>query len=146
MSTSDEATRSWTCALCGREFLRVNQTHACRVRSLDDCFHRKLPVTRDIYNAIDNAFSQLTPCRAAATKTMIVFTNKMTFAYIPRIGKNSVDLVLPFSKPFRDNECFYKIAEVPGSTVYNHYCRIFDPADINEELRTYMKMAVDQYG
>lgn len=76
-----------------------------------------------------------------ATKTMIAFKADKNFAYIIRLGKNYLDIVLPFKKVYSDNLCFSKIVKVPGSLDYNHHLRLYSIDDINEEVKHYMKLA-----
>ena len=75
------------------------------------------------------------------TKTMIVFRANKNFAYIVRLGKHYVDIVLPFKTAYADNLCFNKILHVPGSTDFNHHLRIYTIDDINDEVKHYMKLA-----
>ncbi|WP_162996539.1 hypothetical protein [Mucilaginibacter celer] len=43
-----------------------------------------------------------------------------------------------------DNLCFSKIKQVPGTNQHNHYFRMFFKEDINDELRKYMRLALDK--
>ena len=76
-------------------------------------------------------------------KLRIGFAAKIRFGYIHRLGKDFVDVVLTFNKPYLDNLCFYRIGEVPGGKIYQHYLRIMRKEDVNEEVKKYMKMALD---
>ena len=76
-----------------------------------------------------------------ATKTMIAFKSHKNFAYIIRLGKDYIDMVLPFKTAYTDNLCFTKIVKVPGSTDYNHHLRIYSIDDVNDEVKHYMKLA-----
>ena len=68
---------------------------------------------------------------------------KIRFGYIHRLGRQFLDVALTFPKPYRDNLCFYRIGEVPGGKIYQHYLRIMHRDDVNEEVRKYMKYALD---
>ncbi|WP_162618694.1 hypothetical protein [Pedobacter yulinensis] len=37
--------------------------------------------------------------------------------------------------------CFRKIAQVPGTSDYNHHLRLLSADDLNEEVRTYLQKA-----
>lgn len=76
-----------------------------------------------------------------ATKTMIAFKASKNFAYIIRLGKDYIDIVLPFKTTYPDNLCFSKIVHVPGSTDYNHHLRIYSTDDVNDEVKQYMNLA-----
>jgi hypothetical protein len=72
---------------------------------------------------------------------MIAVAAKTRIAYIIRLGKNFVDVVFPFDKPYPDNLCFRKIAQVPGQQQYNHHFRMQENGDVNAEVKKFMKLA-----
>jgi hypothetical protein len=78
-----------------------------------------------------------------AAKTMIGISNETKrIAWITQVGKNFIHVVFPFKKPFGDNLCFQKIAEVPGNhKQFNHHFRMYFKEDINEEVLKFMKLA-----
>lgn len=71
---------------------------------------------------------------------MIAIAGEKKFAYVIQLGKNFIDVVLPFNQPYTDNLCFIKIKQVPGTNDYNHHLRIFSPDDINDEVRHYIRL------
>ncbi len=78
------------------------------------------------------------------TKTMIGIGNgDKRAAWITQIGKNFVHIVLPFPEAYNDNLCFQKIAQVPGQQQYNHHLRIYNTEDFNEEVRRFLRLALD---
>ena len=76
-------------------------------------------------------------------KSRIAFAAKTRFGYIHRFGKDFLDVVLTFNESYRDNLCFYRIGEVPGGKYFQHYLRIMQKEDVNDEVKKYMKMALD---
>jgi hypothetical protein len=72
---------------------------------------------------------------------MIAIAAKTRIAYITRLGKDFVDITFPLSKPYPDNLCFHKIAQVPGQQQFNHHFRMYKEEDVNEEVRGFMKLA-----
>lgn len=79
------------------------------------------------------------------TKTMIgIGKGEKRAAWITQIGKNFVHIVLPFSQAYSDNFCFQKIAQVPGQQQYNHHLRIYNTTDFNEEVRHFLRLALDK--
>ena len=50
--------------------------------------------------------------------------------------------VQKFNQPHHDNLCFYRIGEVPGGKIFQHYLRICKIEDVNEEVLKYMQMAL----
>jgi hypothetical protein len=77
------------------------------------------------------------------TKTMIgISDGDNRVAWITQIGKNFIHVVFPFKKEYRENLCFQKIAQVPGSSVqFNHHFRMLFPEDVNKEVLKFMKLA-----
>ena len=76
------------------------------------------------------------------TKSMIAIAGKTRVAYITRLGKDFMDVTFPFDRPYNENLCFKKIAQVPGQQQFNHHFRMMRPSDINQEVKNYMKLAL----
>jgi hypothetical protein len=75
-------------------------------------------------------------------KTMIGIANDhKRIAWITQLGKNFIHVVFPFKKPYPDNLCFQKIAQVPGREQFNHHFRMYYKEDVNEEVIQFMKLA-----
>ena len=49
-----------------------------------------------------------------------------------------------FNRAFNDNLCFYRIGRVPGTEQYNHYFRMMYNDDINDEVKHFMQLAIDE--
>lgn len=77
------------------------------------------------------------------TKSMIgIGIGDVRVAWVTQLGKQFVHIVFPFKKPYPDNLCFQKIAQVPGSTQYNHHFRMLLPEDINAEVLQFMRLSL----
>jgi len=71
-----------------------------------------------------------------------IATPRKRIAYITQLGKNFIHVVFPFEKPYPDNLCFQKIANVPGDEKqHNHHFRMLAKEDVNKELISFMKLA-----
>ena len=77
-------------------------------------------------------------------KTMIGIANEQKrIAWVTQLGKNFIHVVFPFKMPYPDNLCFTKIAQVPGDhRQFNHHFRMFYIEDVNEEVISFMRMAL----
>ncbi|MCF6332865.1 MAG: hypothetical protein L3J11_06235 [Draconibacterium sp.] len=76
-------------------------------------------------------------------KSRIAFAAKTRFGYVHRLGKDFLDVVFSFEKPYVDKLCFYRIGEVTGGKIYQHYLRIrHNKEGINEEVSKFMEMAL----
>lgn len=88
-------------------------------------------------------YRNIGPVSLYPTKTMMGIANAdKRIAWITQLGKNFVHVVFPFKKPYPDNLCFTKIAQVPGDAYqFNHHFRMYDKEDVNEEVIKFMKLA-----
>ena len=75
---------------------------------------------------------------------MIAFAAKTRIAYITRLVKDFVDITFPFNKPYNDNLCFHKIAQVPGQQQFNHHFRMYQQDDVNDEVKSFMRLAYEK--
>lgn len=131
----------WTCPYCKQRFTKNNQVHSCGDKTLDDFLTGKPEHTVELFWQFADTFQQIGKVTIHPTKSMIGFAAKKRMAYVIRLGKNFIDVVLPFDKPHTDNLCFHKIAQVPGSQQYNHHVRLTSGDDLNAEVRKFMKLA-----
>ena len=134
----------WTCTKCKRTFTRDHQAHSCNDKSIADFLKNRSDDVIAMYDHFVRELSALGDVQIRATKTAIALTADVRLGDIRRIGKDFIDICLYFDKAYEDNLCFYKIANVPGSTQHNHYFRMFHIEDLNEEVLKFMKMAVDR--
>lgn len=109
--------------------------------SIDGFLLNKSKTSIFLFEKLMNSFERIGPIHLHATRSMIVISADKGFAYIIAMGKNYIDVVLPFKELFEDNLCFRKIALVPGTNDYNHHLRIMLPEDLNEEVFDYLKKA-----
>ena len=134
----------WTCHLCHQQFVRDNQYHSCRDKQITDFFKNRPKEVLELFDHLVITFQQLGNVSYHATKSMIAFSVKTRIAYITRVGKNFIDVSFMFNRPFNDNLCFYRIGQVPGTEQYNHYFRMMYNDDINDEVKHYMQLAIDE--
>ena len=134
----------WTCPKCKQEFVARNAVHSCNDRSLDDFLEGKSEKTVMLFNILVDRYLSMGDIKLHPAKWRIAFASRIRFAYIHRLGKNYVDLVIQLDRVADDNLCFYKIAGPPGSDIYNHYFRMEEPEDLNDEVIRYMREAYDR--
>ena len=134
----------WTCPQCGQNFSRTHQVHSCGDKVLDDFLQGKSDYTISLFWYFAEQYRQLGDVTIHPTKSMIGFAAKTRIAYVIQLGKNFIDIVFPFDKPYRDNLCFRKIAQFPGSPQFNHHLRMESLDDINDEVKRYMKLAYEK--
>lgn len=133
----------WTCPLCNRHFTKTNQVHSCMDKTLDDFLKGKTAHTTGLFYSFIKEYKSLGDITVHPTKSMIVIAGKSRMAYIIQLGKSFIDIVFPFKRVYEDNLCFVKIKQVPGTNDYNHHFRMCYKEDINEEIKYYMKLALE---
>lgn len=131
----------WICPLCGQQFVNTNQVHSCGDKVLADFLYNKSDYTVSLFWHFVDCYQQIGKVTIHPTKSMIAFAAKTRIAYVIQLGKNFVDVVFPFDKPYPDNLCFRKIAQVPGQQQFNHHFRMLHIEDVNREVKKYMKLA-----
>lgn len=72
---------------------------------------------------------------------MIAFAANKRIVYVTRLGKNFVDITLPFTEPYHDNLCFHKIVHVLRQKQFNHHFPMYSKEDVNDEVLRFMKIA-----
>jgi len=135
----------WKCPICGQNFIHKNKVHSCNEKTVDDFLRGKSELSIGLYHHFISAYKKLGNFELHPARARIGFARKIRFGYIKYIGRDFVDIALTFEKAYADNLCFYRIGEVSGGKIYQHYLRIMYPDDINEEVLKFMKMAMD-YG
>jgi hypothetical protein len=111
--------------------------------NLDDFLNGKSEATISLFNYFVDEFKRIGKVTIHPAKTMIgIATPRKRIAYITQLGKNFIHVVFPFEKPYPDNLCFQKIAQVPGDNKqYNHHFRMLTKEDLNKEVISFMKLA-----
>ncbi|WP_316826965.1 DUF5655 domain-containing protein [Pedobacter miscanthi] len=109
---------------------------------LSDFLNGKTEYTLGLFRFFMDQLAEMGKISLHPTKSMIAIESKTTFAYITQLGKNFVHVVIPFHQAYLDNLCFSKIAQVPGTNQFNHHLRIYFKEDINDEVKSFLKMAI----
>ena len=110
--------------------------------TVQDFLDGKSVETRALFHHFVEEYSKLGAITLHPAKTMIGVANAhKRIAWITQLGKNFIHVVFPFNKPYPDNLCFQKIAQVPGDRQFNHHFRMYYKEDVNEEVIEFMKLA-----
>jgi hypothetical protein len=106
----------------------------------------KSDMTMELLEHFVTQFNKVGKVTLHPAKTMIGIANAhKRVAWITQLGKNFVHVVFPFQKPYPDNLCFQKIAQVPGDAKqFNHHFRMYYKEDVNKEVLGFMKMAYEE--
>jgi hypothetical protein len=113
-------------------------------KTLEDFLKGKSEITLDLFHHFIEQFRKIGKVELLPAKTMIgIATPRKRIAYITQLGKNFVHVVFMFDSAYEDNLCFQKIAQVPGTTQFNHHFRMLSKADVNAEVSKFMKLAYE---
>ena len=133
----------WTCPECHQKFINQNHPHSCNERTVEDFLKGKSELTIDLYKHFIQELQKMGKFKLHPARSRIAFAADIRFGYISRLWRDFIDVAFTFRQPYHDNLCFYRIGEVPGGKYFQHYLRIFRKEDINEEVKKYMKMAIE---
>lgn len=128
----------WTCPRCGRSYAIRNQTHACLDLSADQYLADKGMLARSIYESVVAALESCGEFRVHAQKTRIAFISRMSFAGISAT-RRWVDL--SFILPAPDDDQRIRKLFLYGPTSWGHSVRIFDPGDVDLQVREWLRHA-----
>ncbi|RYG16904.1 MAG: hypothetical protein EOO07_12235 [Chitinophagaceae bacterium] len=111
-------------------------------KDLSDFLKGKTECAIELFRFFVDECNKLSSVKLRPLKSMIGIESEIKFAYVTQLGKNFIHVVIPFNKPYQDNLCFSKIAQVPGTNQYNHHLRIYYKDDVNDEVKGFLKMAI----
>ena len=113
--------------------------------SVEDFLQGKSAHTIELFNQFIKQFEKVGKITLHPAKTMIGIANDhKRIAWITQFGKSFIHVVFPLKKPYPDNLCFQKIAQVPGdASQFNHHFRMLYKEDANKEVMQFMKMAYE---
>ncbi len=112
-------------------------------KTIDHFLEGKTAHTQELFSFFIDEYKKIGTTTVHPAKTMIgIANNTKRIAWITQLGKNFIHVVFPFTKPYPDNLCFTKIAQVPGDAKqFNHHFRMYLKEDINDEVKSFMKLA-----
>jgi hypothetical protein len=115
-----------------------------QAKTLDEFLEGKSAHTLALFNHFVQEFNKVGSVTVQPAKTMIgIANNHKRIAYITQLGKSFIHVSFPFKQPYPDNLCFQKIAQVPGAQQFNHHFRMMALEDVNDEVRKFMKLAIE---
>ena len=123
--------------------MRQDQPGTSGVKTIEEFLAGKSAHTTELFHHFVQEYQQLADIAVRPAKTMIgIATPRKRIAYITQLGRNFIHVYFSFEKPYPDNLCFQKIAQVPGDNrQFNHHLRLFYKDDLNEEVRHFMLLA-----
>ncbi|MBY0435669.1 MAG: hypothetical protein K2U26_16330 [Cyclobacteriaceae bacterium] len=119
-------------------------------KTIDDFLLGKSIHTVSLFTHFIDKYRQIGKVTLHPAKTMIgIATPRKRIVYITQLGKDFIHVVFPFEKPYPDNTCFQKIAQVPmpvgrqagDAKQFNHHFRMYAKEDVNKEVISFMKLA-----
>lgn len=99
-----------------------------------------------LFNHFVKEFKLVGTVELYPAKTMIGISNgQKRVAWVTQFGKSFLHVVFPFKQPYADNLCFQKIAQVPNDEhQFNHHFRMLSEEDVNDEVRSFLRLAYEE--
>jgi hypothetical protein len=132
----------WTCPKGHHQFYNKNQSHSCGVYTVENFLMGKPEKSVQLFHFSLDEYHKIGDFELHPVKTRVALLTKMRFCAINKIGTNYIDLHLVLTTPFEATACFYKIDNL-ANRFFVHHARLYDQADITEELRKYMAKAYE---
>lgn len=112
-------------------------------KTLDDFLNGKSLHTLALFYHFVEEYKQIGKITLHPAKTMIgIATSRKRIVYITQLGKDFIHVVFAFEKPYSENFCFQKIAQVPNDNKqFNHHFRMYAKEDVNQEVKKFMRLA-----
>jgi hypothetical protein len=131
----------WTCPKCGAQFVTKNMWHSCGIYTVAEFLYGKTVRAIGLYQYFLDGYRKIGPVILHPAKTRISFMVKVRFSGVNRIGKDYIAGGF-WLKQRIESPKFHKIEFIPRDN-YIHYFKIHDESDIDDEFRTYMKIAYE---
>ena len=132
----------WTCPKCGHKFYNKNQSHSCGNYTVDNFLKGKTQKTIDLFNYFISEYKRIGDFEIHPVKTRVALLTKMRFCSINKAGKDFIYVHFVLTKPYKDNLCFDRIDNL-ANRFFVHHSKIYNKADINSELKKFMRLAYD---
>jgi len=121
---------SWTCPICERELLKVNQIHYCIKVSLDTLFTGRSPELILVFDKILAEVAGWDDVLVSTSKNCIVFVHKQTF-FVIRPMQKQLDLKF-YSKTRLEGPMIFKSTK--NTRRYESNVRISALTELNMQL------------
>jgi hypothetical protein len=131
----------WICPHCDREFQRENQAHTCVPGcTVDQCFDRRPPVQRAIYDAIVAHLATLGPLHLDAVSVGVFLKSDRKIAEV-RPRSKSVSLALIMPRTLRHARVVRTVRSSFDRRV--HFFSLVAVDDVDDDLRDWLTEAYD---
>jgi hypothetical protein len=135
----------WKCPRCGAKLVHRNLSHACGEFTVEGFLARggAGKKERDLFERFVACIAACGPYEAAPAKTRVAFMVKVRFASVNRVGDGFLDVHLVVPREIASTR-FRRVERV--GAVWVHHLRIERRADLDRELRGWIREAYEQYG
>jgi uncharacterized protein DUF5655 len=111
--------------------------HSCGYATVDDWLARMGPRARQLYDRFEDLIAACGPYHVSPAKTRISFLGRVRFAGITRLSEQGMTCAFAMPFPLRSRR-FIKVEEVvPGW--WSHRLRITDPAQLDEQMQSWLR-------
>lgn len=110
-----------------------------------DDFFAGRPLAQALFALIRGAVDAIGPASLRMTKSQIAFRRRRGFAWVwlpdRYLRGRTAPLVLSISLPWRDRSPRWKEVVEPAPGRFMHHLELYDPADVDEGVRAWLRQA-----
>jgi hypothetical protein len=133
----------WACPRCGAKLVAENMSHACGAFSVDAFLAGKGRRGRALFARFTRCVAACGPYELAPAKTRIAFLSRVRFASVNRLSDEAIDVHFVLPRCI-DSPRIRRVEKV--GNVFVHHLRLVAPADFDDELRSWLAAAREEYG
>ncbi|MBL0340711.1 MAG: hypothetical protein IPP71_07215 [Bacteroidetes bacterium] len=131
----------WKCPKCGRQFMRKNQSHSCRMYPLEQHFLSKEGGKILYQKLCEKIKDKVGPFKIESLECCIQFVSTFTFTAV-KIFKDKIQLDFSLNHPIK-NKRIKKLVKLSAHRLL-YFVEIKSEEEIDTELITWIKEAMDK--
>ncbi len=128
----------WRCPKCGKYYVTRNMWHACARHTLAEHFARRDPKLKLLFQGFAGVLRRCGLVRIVPDKTRIAFQARMRFAGVT-VRRNCLEAGFPLPRRIEHPRFRQILSASPGR--HYHYLRISSPAELDREVRAWLREA-----
>ncbi len=117
--------------------------------TLDDFFSEQA-TSRELFEAVRQVIEAIGPAEVRVTKSQVAFRRRKPFAWVwmpeQYLRREAAPLVLTLGFRIRDPSPRWKSIVEPAPGRFTHHLELYSVADIDEEVRQWLRLAWEAAG
>lgn len=128
----------WSCPSCRRRFAKVNQSHSCKIHSIEEHFANKPASVRKLFDELIRALRKTGPLRVNAVQTSI---NLVSTYHFGGVGVRKEYLRIGFILDHNVSDPRIEKSFRIGPNRVAHHVRLRSPSDLDSKMLGWMAEA-----